>query len=139
MSLRRRPLGGNLPRTPVGLLNKPRFSLALGDHEMIVVAIGAPWTGRYIPNFDELPVRHIGRTEAEIIAHGRRDIEAGSVIQIGLRPFILENVLEMVSPERSAVFPLRITDAVALADCEPAILAHGMAGLGISGFEPWNN
>src|SRR5205085_4242889 len=111
MSVRKRPLGGNLPRAPVGLLNKPRFSLALGDHEMIVVAIGAPWTGRNIPNFDKLPVSHIGRAETEVIAHGRRDIETGSVIQIGLRPFVLENVLEMVSPERSAVFPLRITHA----------------------------
>src|SRR5205085_6740876 len=103
MSLRKRTLGGNLPRVPVGLLNKPRFSLTLGDHEMIVIAIGAPWTGRNISNFDKLPVSDIGWAETEIIAHGGRDIEAGAVIQIRLRPFVLENILEMVSPERSAV------------------------------------
>src|SRR4029453_12352198 len=99
------PPRSNLARAPVGLLNKPRFSLALGDHEMIVISIGAPWTGRNIPHFDKLPVGHIGRAEAEIIAHGRRDIETSAMIQIGLWAFILENILEMVGPEWPAVFP----------------------------------
>src|SRR5207302_4902231 len=106
MSLRKRPLGGNLPRAPVGLLNKPRFSLTLGDHEMIVIAIGAPWTGRNIPHFDKLPVGHIGRAEAEIIALSRRDIEAGYVIQIRVWVFMLEYILEMVGSARVAVFVL---------------------------------
>src|SRR5690349_21948098 len=135
----KRSSSSSLPRAPVGLLNKPRFSLALGDHEMIVVAIGTSWTGRNIPNLDKLPVGHIGRAEAKVIAHSRRDVEAGAMIQIGLRSFILENILEMVSPERPAVFPLRIAHTVALANCEPTILANRMAGLGVSGPEPWDD
>src|SRR5262245_53270583 len=106
---------------------------------MIVIAIIPPWTGWNIPHFDKLPVGHVSRAEAEIIAHGRRDIETGSVIQIGLRSFILENILEMVGPERAAVLPLRIAHPVALADCEPAILADRMARLRVSGPEPWND
>ena len=86
-----------------------------------------------------MPVGHIGRAEAEIIAHSRRDIEAGSVIQIRLWAFILENILEMVGPERPAVFPLCIAHAAALADGDPVILANRMARLGISGPEPRND
>ena len=54
----------NLPRATVALLNKARFSLAFGDHEMVVIAVGAPRTGRNIPHFDKLPVGYIGRPKA---------------------------------------------------------------------------
>src|SRR6516165_10277518 len=121
-----------LPRAAVALLNKARFGLTFGDYEMIVIAIDAPWTRRNIPHFDKLPVGHIGWAQAQVVAHGRRDIEAGATIQIGLRSFILKNVLEMVGPEGPTVFPLRIANATALANCEPAILANRMARLGIS-------
>src|SRR5947207_15541954 len=97
---------------------------------MIVISISAPWTGRNIPHFDKLPVGHIGRAEAEIFAHGRRDIETSDMIQIRLWAFILENMLEMVGPARSALLQLGITPQVDVSDCEQVRLVSGMNSLG---------
>src|SRR5438128_5119897 len=122
-----------------GLLDKARLSLALGDHEMIVVAITAPRSGRDITHFHKLPVGHISRAEPKIIAHCRRDIETGAVIQVRLRSLILKNVLEMVGAKRSAIFPLGIANATAFADGQPAVFANRMARFGVSSPKPWNH
>src|SRR6266446_10264963 len=107
-----------------GLLDKARLSLALGDHEMIVVAITAPRSGRDIAHFHKLPVGHISRAKPEVIAHSRGDIETGPAIQVRFRSLALENVLEVVGAEGSAIFPLGVANAIALADRQPAVFAN---------------
>jgi len=47
------------------LLDKACLSLALGNHEMVVVTIAAPRPGRDIAHFYKLPVGHISRAEPE--------------------------------------------------------------------------
>ena len=103
---------------------------------MVVVAVAPPRPRRDIAHFDKLPVGHVSRLQAEIIADRRRHIETGAVVQVRLRPLALENVLEMIGAKRPAIFPLRVSGAVALANGNPAMLANGLARLAVSLFEP---
>ena len=48
------------------------------------------------------------------------------MVEVRLRPLVPENVLPMIGPERPAIFPLRVTDAVAVANRDPAIFADRM-------------
>ena len=45
----------------------------------------------------------------------------------------------MVGPKRPAILPLRVADAVALANGNPTIAANRMARPGVSGLEPRND
>ena len=105
---------------------------------MVVVAIVAPRARRHITHFDELPVRHISRPEAEIISHRWRNVQPRAPVQIWLRPLVLEDVLKMVRPKRPAVFPLGVTGFVSLANGEPAAVADGLAFLCERLLEPGN-
>src|SRR5207237_4792577 len=131
------------PRQPArcasDLLNQSPPRPARGDHEVVVLAITAPWSGRDIAHFHKLPVGHISRAEPKIISHCRRDIETGTVIQVRLRSLILKNVLEMVGAKRSAIFPLGIANATAFADSQPAVFANRTARFGVSSPKPWNH
>ena len=91
---------------------------------MIVVAIVTPWTGRHLAHFHKLPIRHIGWCQTEIITDRRRNVQARPMVEIWLRPLILENVLKMISAKRTTIFPLRVASAIAFSDGDPAILAH---------------
>src|SRR5437773_12317806 len=61
------------------------------------------------------------------------------MVEIHLRPLVLENVLVMIGPERSAIFPLRVTNAIASADGDPAIFADRMSLLHKRLAEPRHN
>ena len=121
------------------MLDKARLSLALGNHEMVVVTIATPRPGRDIAHFYKLPVGHIGRAEPEVIAHSRGDIETGPVIQVRFRSLALENVLEVVGAEGSAIFPLGVANAIALADRQPVVFAHRATRFGIGSPKPRNH
>src|SRR5205814_6315585 len=73
------------------------------------------------------------------IANRRGNVETGAAVQIWLGPFVLENVLEMVGPERPAIFPLRVASLVAFADRDPSVFANGTARLRVNLFEPRNH
>ncbi len=77
--------------------------------------------------------------QAEIVSHGRGDIEACALVQIGFWTFIAKHVLPMVRSEWSCVFPLRISDSIAFADRDPSIFASGNSRALVRLFEPRNN
>src|ERR1700745_792763 len=106
---------------------------------MVVVTIAAPWPGRNIAHFHKLPVGHIGWAEPEVIAHSRGDIETCSVIQVRFRALILENILEMVGTEGSAIFPLGIANTIAFADRQPVVFANRAARFAIGTPKPRDN
>src|SRR5262249_43769137 len=45
----------------------------------------------------------------------------------------------MICSERSCVFPLRISDSIAFADCNPSIFASGNGRTLVRPLKPWNN
>src|SRR5258708_7100163 len=93
-------------------LCQPLFLLALYNHEIVVLAKAAPGPSRNLCYFDKLPIRHISRLQPKIIPNRRRNVQSCAMVQIRLRTLVLENVLEMVGPERAAIFPLPITGAI---------------------------
>jgi len=62
----------------------------------------------------QIAVGHISWAEPEVIAHSRGHIETCPVIQVRFRSLILENILEMVGAEGSAIFPLSVANTIAL-------------------------
>src|SRR6266705_5122461 len=97
------------------------FELTPSDHEIVVLAVTAPWTRCHSANIDKLPVGHIGRRETKVIANRRRNVQPGTLVQVWLRSLVLKNVLEMIGAKRAAVFPLRVARAVAFANCHPVM------------------
>jgi hypothetical protein len=71
-----------------------------------------------------------GWAEPEVIAHSWGDIETCSVIQVRFRSLVLENILEMVSAEGSAIFPLGVANTIAFADRQPVVFANRAARFG---------
>lgn len=91
---------------------------------MIVISVASPRTRRHITDFDKLPIRYVRWGQTEIIANGRRNIQTSPAVQIGFWPFILEYILEMIGAKRAAIFPLRITGAIAFPYGDPVTFAH---------------
>src|SRR6266436_1856309 len=58
------------------------------------------------------------------------------MVKIRLRPFILKNVLEVISAKWAAIFPLRVASVVAFSDGDPAIFAHRLTWPRICLLEP---
>jgi hypothetical protein len=100
------------------------LGLAAGNDEVIVFAVAPPWARRHVANFDKLPIGHVGWRKPEVIAHSRGNIQAGSMVQIWLGPFILEHILEVIRAKGAAIFPLRVASAISLSNGDPAIFAH---------------
>ena len=98
--------------------------MAACNDEVIVFAVASPRTRRHVAYFDKLPIRYVGRREPEIITDGRRNVQACPMVEIRLRPLILENILKMIGAKRATIFPLRVAGAVAFSNCDPAIFAH---------------
>src|SRR5207253_10949371 len=73
------------------------------------------------------------------IAHGRRNIQPGTMVQIRLRAFVSEDVLEMICAKRAAILPLRITSAIAFANGHPSMAAHRLSRPSVGLFEPRNH
>ena len=48
-------------------LRQALLNLAARQDKMVVLAVSAPWAGRYVPHFNKLPIRYIGRLKAKII------------------------------------------------------------------------
>ena len=54
------------------------------------------------------------------------------MVQVRPRPFVSENILIMIGAKRSAIFPLRVADAVAMTDRDPSDLCKRNAPAGQS-------
>ena len=61
------------------------------------------------------------------------------MVKIRLRPLIPEDVLKMIGAERPAIFPLRIANAIALTNGDPAITAYRLALARVGLLKPWNH
>ena len=94
---------------------------------------------RHFAKVHEPPVGDVGLFQAEIVSHGRGNIEASALIQIGFRTFIAKYVLPMVRSEWSCVFPLRISDSVAFTDRDPSVLASRNSRTLVRLLKPRNN
>ena len=94
---------------------------------------------RHFAKVHKPPVSDVRLFQPEIVSHGRGDIEASALIQIGFWTFIAKHVLPMVRSEWSCVFPLRISDSIALADRDPSIFASGNSRTLIRLLKPRNN
>src|SRR6266487_2110471 len=92
------------------------LGLASSNDEVIVFAVASPRARRHIAHFDKLPIGHVGWRQLEIIAHGRRNIQTSSTIQIWFWPFILEHVLEVIGAKWTAILPLRIARAISFSN-----------------------
>src|SRR5207244_8026030 len=58
------------------------------------------------------------------------------MVEVGLRPFILKNVLVMIGAKWAAIFPLRVASPVAFSDRDPAIFTHRLARPRVDLFKP---
>jgi len=103
---------------------KALFGLAARDDEVIVISVASPGTRRHITDFDKLPIRDVGWSQAEVIANRRRNIQTSPTVQIWFWPLILEYILEMIGAKRAAILPLRITGAIAFPYGDPATFAY---------------
>src|SRR5580704_1623268 len=61
------------------------------------------------------------------------------MIEVRFRPFVAENVLEMIGPKRSAILPLGVAGAIAFSNCDPAMPANRLSLSVICLFEPRNH
>src|ERR1051325_9261598 len=87
----------------------------------IILPNAGPRTIRNIAHLNKFPIRHVHWSQAQVIPHGRRNIEPGTLVQVRLGAIISENIFPMIRSERAAVAPLRETNAVALANRDPTI------------------
>ena len=104
--------------------HNPFAGFALIDDKRVVVTKPRPGTRRNILELGKLPVGHICFLEAKKITHGRRDIEPSTLIQIRLRALVSENILPVIGPEWSGIFPLCVDRTSAFSNRDPAVLAH---------------
>src|SRR5437773_11618129 len=135
----KRSLGRLLLRGAEASFSQTLLGLASRNDEVIVFTVAPPRARRHIAHFDKLPIGYVGWRECEIIAHGRRNIQTSSMVQIWFWPFILEHVLEMIGAEWAAIFPLRIASTIPFSDGDPVIFAHGLTRSGVKLFEPRNH
>src|SRR5437868_12135982 len=87
----------------------------------------------------EPPIGHVGIAEPEKITDCWRDIEPSALVEVWLRAFVAKNILPMVRPKRSGIFPLRVSDAIIFTNCNPTILARADRRPVIGVFEPRNH
>src|SRR2546423_15474411 len=103
---------------------------------MIVIAVAAPRSWRDVLRVHELPIRHVGGLQTKIIPHRGRNIEARAMIQIRFWTFVAEHVLKMISAERTAIFPLRVTGGGPFANGDPMMPANRLSLAGVRLLEP---
>ena len=80
---------------------------------MIVFAVASPRAGRHVADLNKLPIDDVGWREAEIIAHGGRNVQTSSVVNIWAGTLISEDVLKMICEKRAAIFPFCIESPLA--------------------------
>ena len=95
--------------------------------ERVVVTVERPRADWHVEEIDELPVTEIDVGEAEKFANGWRNIQSGVLVSVRSGAFIPEYVLPMVRLERADVFPLRVTDLVAVPNCYPTAFANRLS------------
>src|SRR5262245_8546608 len=103
-----------------------------------LIAIHYPGTWRYFAEFNKLPVTDIHVTKTEVIPNCRGDIKPGVLVKICFWTFIAKHILPVICAERPTIFPLRITNSVAVTDCEPVPLENRLTVMHKSILKPRN-
>lgn len=86
--------------------------------------------------FDETPVDFVAADEAEVVAHGWGEIDAGLFVAGVARWGCAEDIGGVIGEEGAAIAPLCVNDALVVADGDPAVVADGFA-VALEGlFEP---
>ena len=135
----KRSLGRLLLRGAEASFSQTLLGLASRNDEVIVFTVAPPRARRHIAHFDKLPIGYVGWRECEIIAHGRRNIQTSSMVQIWFWPFVLEHVLKMIGAKWAAIFPLRIASMIPFSYGDPVIFAHGLTRSRVKLLEPGNH
>src|SRR5512133_2893070 len=112
-----------LARDRTQLFHKRFTFFAVVDYECVVVSMRGPWAARYFARIHKLPFGHVCFFQSEVVAHGRRNIEARAFVEIRLWAFVAEHVLPVVGAEWACIFPLRISSPVTFANGDPSTLA----------------
>jgi len=106
---------------------------------MVIVAVTTPWSRRNVSDIDELPIGHVRWCLPEVIAHRRRNIEPGPVVEIRFRALVSKNILKMIRPERTAIFPLRVASPIAFSNSHPVMPADRLPLARVGLLEPRND
>ena len=106
--------------------------------ESIVPTVIRPGTCRHVRELNELPVTEINIGESQIIANSRRHVQTRVPVSVRSGPFITEYILPVVRLERADIFPLRVTNLIAVPDRYPTALANGLSIAHKGTFEPGN-
>jgi hypothetical protein len=106
--------------------NRRRFRTAVAT-KGIVVTVERPRADWHLEEIDELPVTQIDVGEAEKFANGWRNIQSGVLVSIRSGAFIAEDVLPMVRLKGANVFPLRVTDLLAVPNLYPTAFANRLS------------
>src|SRR4029077_4168399 len=61
------------------------------------------------------------------------------MVEIRLRAFIAENILEMVGAKRAAILPLRVAEAIPFANGNPTMAADRLPRPGVGLLKPWDH
>jgi hypothetical protein len=115
-----------------------RRSRTAKSTESVVLTVNRPGTGRNVKELDELPVTEIDVVERQIFANGRRHVQTGVLVFVRSWAFFTEHILPVVRLERADIFPLRVTNLVAVPDRYPTALADGLTIPHKGSFEPGN-
>ena len=101
-------------------------TLTTEQDEGVVVAVHCPWSGRDFSELGKSPVTGIFVAETEIIPDGWRNVQTGTLIQIGSRAFVAKDILPVIGAERATIFPLSITNSVPVTNGKPTTFQDGL-------------
>src|SRR5882724_8199177 len=112
---------------------------AIANYKCVVFSERRPRSARYFAELDEAPVGHIHFVSFEIVTHSGRHIETRAFVQIAFWTFVAKDILPIIGPERSCVFPLRISRSIPFANRDPSTLAGRNPGASVRFLEPRND
>jgi hypothetical protein len=118
--------------------NRRGFRMTVAT-KRVVVTVEGPGADWHVEEIDELPITEIDVGEAEIFANGWRNIQSGVLVSVRSGAFIAEYILPMVRLKRAHVFPLRITDLLAMPNLYPTAFANRLSIPDKSIVEPRND
>src|ERR1700756_1186172 len=109
------------------LRRKPLVTLPAQYHETVIIPVHSPGSRRHFAEIDKFPIAGVETGKAKVISDCRRDIQAGALVQIRSWSFVTKYILPMIGAERSAVFPLGVTDPIIMPDRNPMTFKNGLA------------
>ena len=97
------------------------------DNERVISPVQPPWADWHLPFIDKPPVGDIRVSHPKIIAHRGGNIQTRPFVHIRFWPVISEYIFPMIGPKWTAILPLGVNRAGAMADRHPVTMANGFA------------